>query len=107
MSDEPTLRQLHNNLLRTCGKSSGGSAALDAKLASTLGLSVLNYTSNDTDAQTLLPAGWSWTGVSSCVRMSDLASLNRSVFATLGAPQPSDALKRCITAMEARIVDHR
>jgi hypothetical protein len=105
MPDEFTIRQLHRSLFRV-NPDGSGSAAVDANIASTLGLSALNYTSNDSNAQLLLPAGWTWTGVSSCVRTVDSASLNRNIFMSgPGAVTIPDALKRCITAMEARLAD--
>jgi hypothetical protein len=102
MPDEASLRKLYGSLFRIWPD---GSPVVDANLASVLGLSSLPYTSNDNDAQLLLPTGWTWTGVSSCVRTADSATLNRNIYCTLDGPQPSDALRRCITAIQARISD--
>ncbi len=47
-----------------------GDEEADARIASTLGVPPLPYTSNDTDAQTLLPPGWSWSRRTVTVRSS-------------------------------------
>jgi hypothetical protein len=80
-----------------------GSAQADGHIASTLSVAALPYTSNDADAQTLLPAGWSWggtypSGMHYAVRASD----GQRTLEHPGYPSP---LSRCIAAVNARVLD--
>jgi hypothetical protein len=56
------LSNLYSSLKWKLVKRPDGSTLADDYIASTLGVASLPYASNDTDAQTLLPAGWSWGG---------------------------------------------
>jgi hypothetical protein len=70
-STRTPLGQLGMYLFFVATRNPNGDVEADARIASTLGVPPLLYTSNDTDAQTLLPAGWSWStdsdGVIVCV----------------------------------------
>ena len=93
-----------------------GHPNLDGKIASTLSVASLSYTSNDADAQMLLPTGWSWSssplssGMYYCIRNSDgqwTGDVGRAdpttgeeVLFTVSA-----AMGRCVAAVAARILD--
>src|SRR5216684_2715795 len=75
MADLDALSALYFSLAARSFKNPNGDTLADGYIASTLGVASLPYTSNDTNAQTLLPAGWSWSttdaGNACCVRNSD------------------------------------
>lgn len=97
-----------------------GNAEADADIATTLGVASLPYTSNDANAQTLIPAGWTWSsaprdsGMHYCIRDSDgktTGDIYRcdpdTGLAGLFTPPVSLALGRCIAAITARWIDIR
>lgn len=85
-----------------------GDPDADALIASTLGVSSLSYTSNDADAQTLLPAGWSWSLDDQenivAVRASDGLTYGLRGWDTDQNPTfSSDVRTHCIIAVRAQL----
>src|ERR1700682_5707105 len=83
-----------------------GHPNLDDKIASTLSVASLPYSSNGADAQMLLPTGWSWSslplpsGMYYCIRNSDGQCTGEDGLFII-----STAMGRCIAAVSALILD--
>jgi hypothetical protein len=104
------LYQVYVNLIGLTVASPTGHPDVDALIASTLGVSSLPYTSNDTDAQTLLPAGWSWStmadGTIIAVRGSDSHATGGVILDNYDSPVPLPTpLTRCLAAISAQLVE--
>lgn len=93
---------------RTIMRRPDGDPAIDTLIASTLGVDELPYTSNETDAQSLLSAGWSWIDATHCIRDSDALTLSSAMGRSDPASHASQpfsapaALTRCYAALSAR-----
>lgn len=90
-----------------------GDSDIDAQIASVLGVSSLPYTSNDTNAQTLLPSGWSWSLDAQenivAVRASDQVTFKYTpvVHGTDDSVTPlsvPDPITHCVVALQARLL---
>ena len=102
------IGHLRRHLFFISVHSPSGDTDVDALIASTLGVPPLSYTSNDADAQTLLPPGSAWStaadGAIVCVRSSDGMIVGYGTIAdsdgnVISVPSP---LARCYSAVEAR-----
>lgn len=112
MDGRSLLEDLFMYLIATGVGFPNGHDSADAKIASVLSVSSLPYTSNDADAQALIPTGWSWgtsdIGTPMCVRDSDgfksLGDSDRSRGAEVfPGPWYSSTMTRCISAIGARL----
>jgi hypothetical protein len=106
-----TMSSLYLLWMNIGATDNAGDPDVDALIASTLGAASLPYTSNDTDAQTLLPAGWSW-GLDDqeniiAVRASD-GTTCVGWPASDGQQNPvtiSDAMMHCWVAVNVHLVE--
>src|SRR5205814_1384433 len=100
---------LYMHLITVFSTSPSGDTAADAAIASVLGVPPLPYTSNDTDARTLLPAGWSWSrtanGTVSCVRTADSLSTGDCTDGDGNVLPLPNALAHCLAAVEAYYIE--
>jgi len=102
---------LYSHLVGMTVDSPSGSPAVDAEIASVLSVPSLPYTSNDTDAQTLLPSGWSWSTSAAetiiCVRNSDSLATGDMINADGSSTVISlpDPLERCLAAVAAYMLE--
>ena len=105
-----TTTPLYRLFITIGGTDDAGDPDTDALIASTLGVPSLPYTSNDTDAKTLLPSGWHW-GLDDqenifAVRDSDGSSISLPAWDDEQNPVAlPDAIAHCITAVQARLID--
>jgi hypothetical protein len=107
--DEPPVPTLHKPDKLTFA-SPDGDSVVDDQIAAILGVSSLSYTSNDTDAQMLLPAGWSRSTIADgtiiVVRGSDNTTADGVVLDndnnSMTIPTP---LTRCLAAIKAQLIE--
>ena len=102
---------LYTNLQVSTLDAPNGDPGDDALIASTLGVASLTYTSNDANAQTLLPAGWSWTtdanGGIAASRNSDNFFVGGYLTDAYDAPRPVPTpLRRCLVAVGAQLAQN-
>ena len=110
MADLDDLSNLYLTMMWRACKNPNGDTVADGYIAVVLGVASLPYTSNDTDAQTLLPAGWSWgttaTGTACCVRNSDGKKLGGLVDGDTGNSIPiPDPMARCLAAVKVLLME--
>jgi hypothetical protein len=84
--------------------SPNGDAAVDTLIANTLAVAALPYTSNDVNAQTLLPSGWSWISATRCSRNVDSVTLSSATLRSDGGIALAP-LTRCLGALKARVIE--
>jgi hypothetical protein len=108
MPADPIL-VLYMHLMSIFFTSPSGDATADAEIASVLGVPSLPYTSNNTDAQTLLPAGWSWSrtanGTICCVRTADSQSTGDHTDGDGNVVPLPNSLAHCLAAVEAYFIE--
>ena len=108
MSTDPIL-VLYRDLIGLIATSPSGDAAVDTEIASVLGVPSLSYTSDGSDAQTLLPSGWSWSmtasGTISCVRDSDSQSTGDCTDGDGNVLLLPNPLAHCLAAVEAYLIE--
>jgi hypothetical protein len=105
-STRSPIGRLFMHLFVTTAHSPSGDPAADAAIAETLNVAPLPYTSNDIDAQTLIPPGWSWgtspAGTPMCIRDADgfatVGGVSDAQGNAISIPSP---LARCLAAVGA------
>lgn len=109
MTVTPTFL-LHMRLFTAALFSPNGDTDVDAQIASTLNVAALPYTSNDTNAQSLKPAGWSWDLDDQeniiAVRASDNATAYGIVLdSDNNLMKLPDPLVHCLAAVRAILIE--
>lgn len=103
------IHVLYMHLMSIFFTSPSGDTAADAEIASVLGVPSLPYTSNNTAAQTLLPAGWNWSttanGTISCVRTANSQSTGNCTDGDGNVLSLPNTLAHCLAAVEAYFIE--